>query len=146
MRKIMFIRSLFLAAAFLAISALGALAQKTEIKHVPMKQTSPASGQEMYTNYCASCHGKDGKGDGPAAAALKMPPADLTTLSKRNGGKFPNDHVAATLHGEAELPAHGSKEMPVWGPLFSQMSHGHPPEVQQRIANLISYIETLQAQ
>ncbi|MGD0215175.1 MAG: c-type cytochrome [Terriglobales bacterium] len=115
------------------------------IKHVPMKATSPVSGKEMYTAYCAVCHGTDGKGGGPAAAALKIPPSDLTQLSKSNGGKYPSLKVEASIRGESPLPAHGSKEMPVWGTLFWNMSNGHEGEVQQRVANLTRYIESLQA-
>ena len=118
---------------------------KATIQHVPVKATSPASGKEMYTTYCAVCHGTDGKGGGPAASALKTPPADLTMLSKSNGGKYPSMKVSATIRGEANLPAHGSKEMPVWGSLFWGMSHGHEGEVQQRVSNLTHYIESLQA-
>jgi mono/diheme cytochrome c family protein len=135
-----------LAGTVLAL-ALFALAQQTpspEIKHVPMKPTSAASGADMYTNYCAVCHGKDGKGNGPAASALKVPPSDLTTLSQKNGGKYPGLHVTSVIRGEGDLPAHGSKEMPVWGPLFWRMSQGHEAEVQQRIVNLNQYIESLQ--
>ncbi|MBZ5598841.1 MAG: cytochrome c [Acidobacteriia bacterium] len=125
---------------------LGAQEQpKTTIKHVPIKATSAASGQEMYKTYCAVCHGTDGKGGGPAAEALKTPPTDLTMLSKNNGGHYPSMKVAATLRGEANLPAHGSKDMPVWGKLFWSMSGGHEAEVQQRVTNLNSYIESLQA-
>jgi len=115
------------------------------IQHVPVKQTSPASGKEMYTTYCAVCHGTDGKGGGPAASALKVPPTDLTLLSKNNGGKYPSLKVASAIRGEANVPAHGSKEMPVWGSLFMNMSHGHESEVQQRVSNLSQYIESLQA-
>jgi mono/diheme cytochrome c family protein len=115
------------------------------IKHVPMKSVSPASGKQMFESYCASCHGADGKGGGPAASALKVPPADLTTLAQKNGGNFPSMKVSSTLQGDADLPAHGSKEMPVWGPLFRSVSGGHESEVQQRIANLTKYIEGLQA-
>jgi len=118
--------------------------QKT-IKHVPLTATSPSSGQEMYKAYCAVCHGADGKGNGPAAAALKVPPTDLTQLSKHNGGKFPDLKVAATVRGEGNIPAHGTAEMPVWGQLFWDMSHGHEGEVQQRVANLTKYVESLQA-
>lgn len=118
---------------------------KTTIQHVTVKPTSPASGKEMYTSYCAVCHGTDGKGGGPAASALKTPPADLTQLSKNNGGKFPALKVSSILRGTSDLPAHGSKEMPVWGPLFRSMSGGHESEVQQRLANLTQYVETLQA-
>jgi hypothetical protein len=90
------------------------------------------------------CHGKDGKGGGPAATALKVPPNDLTKLSANAGGKYPALHVSSVIRGEADLPAHGSKDMPVWGPLFWRMSQGHEAEVQQRIANLNGYIESLQ--
>jgi mono/diheme cytochrome c family protein len=115
------------------------------IKHVPVKSVSPVSGKEMYTAYCAVCHGTDGKGGGPAATALKVPPTDLTLLSKNNGGKYPALKVAASIRGESAFPAHGSKEMPVWGALFWSMSSGHEGEVQQRVANLSHYIESLQA-
>lgn len=118
---------------------------KKVIQHAPVKATSPASGKEMYTSYCAVCHGTDGKGGGPAASALKTPPSDLTALSKNNGGKYPALKVTSAIRGEANLPAHGSKEMPVWGSLFWGMSHGHQGEVQQRVANLTEYIEGLQA-
>jgi mono/diheme cytochrome c family protein len=115
------------------------------IQHAPVKATSPASGKEMYTTYCAVCHGTDGKGGGPAATALKVPPADLTTLSKSNGGKYPALKVTSAIRGESNMPAHGSKDMPVWGSLFWTMSHGHEGEVQQRVSNLTQYIESLQA-
>ncbi len=115
------------------------------IQHTAVKATSPASGKEMYTAYCAVCHGTDGKGGGPAASALKVPPTDLTQLSKNNGGKYPALKVTSAIRGEGDVPAHGSKEMPVWGSLFWNMSHGHEGEVQQRVANLTKYIESLQA-
>jgi len=119
--------------------------QKTTIEHSAIKATSAASGKEMYTSYCAVCHGTDGKGGGPAASALKTPPADLTQLSRNNGGKFPSLKVASTIRGTNDLPAHGSAEMPVWGHLFRSISAGHDSEVQQRVANLTHYLETLQA-
>ena len=115
------------------------------IKHVPIKSTSPVSGKEMYMAYCAVCHGTDGKGNGPAASAMKIPPTDLTTLAQKNGGKFPAAHVAAVIRGEALTPSHGSHDMPIWRPLFSSISHGHESEVQQRTTNLFTFIETLQA-
>jgi len=114
------------------------------IKHVPIKSTSPVSGKEMYMAYCAVCHGTDGKGGGPAASALKVPPTDLTVLSKNNGGKYPALKVTSSIRGESATPAHGSKEMPVWGTLFWSMSQGHEGEVQERVTNLTHYIETLQ--
>ena len=79
----------------------------------------------MYTNYCAVCHGTEGKGNGPAADALKTPPADLTMLSKKNGGTYPAIKVGSAIRGDAHVAAHGSKEMPVWGKLFWTISAGH---------------------
>lgn len=122
----------------------GAQDAKTELKHGAVPATSPASGREMFVNYCATCHGKDAKGNGPAAAFLKQPPPDLTGLAKNNGGKFPDRKVAAVLRGEANVGAHGTQEMPVWGPVFWHMSQGHPAEVQQRIGNLSAYIRSIQ--
>ncbi|MBI3474374.1 MAG: c-type cytochrome [Acidobacteria bacterium] len=115
-----------------------------EIKHIPIKSTSPASGIEMYQTYCAVCHGKDGRGEGPAASALKVPPTDLTLLAQKNGGKYPSMKVVTTIRGEEPLPAHGSKDMPIWGKLFWSLSGGHEAQVQQRVSNLNSYIESLQ--
>ena len=114
------------------------------VKHEAAAMTNPSSGKEMFMSYCASCHGKDAKGDGPAAGALKQLPADLTTLSKRNGGKFPSDKVTSVLRGQASLMAHGDQEMPVWGPVFWRMSQGHEEQVQMRIANLVKYLESVQ--
>jgi len=115
------------------------------VKHVPITNTPSNSGKEMYNSYCAVCHGKDGKGGGPAATAMKVPPTDLTVLAKNNGGKYPAAHVAAVIKGQAMTPSHGSQDMPIWGPLFSSISQGHEATVQQRVTNLVSYIEGLQA-
>jgi len=139
-----------LTALFVFSSLVAAQAQtqgQTEktIKHVPIQSTSPVSGKEMYRAYCAACHGTDGKGGGPATAALKIPPTDLTLLSKNNGGKFPSIKVSSSIRGESATPAHGSKEMPVWGELFWNVSGGHEGEVQQRVVNLTKYIESLQS-
>ncbi|MGC2198235.1 MAG: cytochrome c [Terriglobales bacterium] len=128
---------------FLCLAVFGESQQK-QIKHVPVKLTSPTSGQEMYTAYCAACHGRDGKGNGPAAEALKVPPPDLTTLARKNGNRYPSDHVRSAITGDVRLPAHGSKEMPVWGELFWRMSQGHSTEVQLRVRNLNKHIESMQ--
>lgn len=119
--------------------------QPPQIKKVPAPATSPASGKQMFNAYCASCHGVNGKGDGPAAAALKTAPADLTILAQSNGGKFPSMKVSSVLNGTADLTAHGSKEMPVWGPIFFHMGGGSSGQQQQRVVNLTKYVESLQA-
>jgi mono/diheme cytochrome c family protein len=118
--------------------------QKPAIRRVPARPTSAASGKEMYESYCASCHGKDGKGNGPAAQALKTPPTDLTTLNQRSNGQFPAMRVQGVISGQVELPAHGAKDMPVWGPVFLHMSQGRPSEVKLRIDNLTDYVKSLQ--
>jgi len=137
---------LCLTSIFVGVAMVAGAQEKQDktIKHVPTRSTSPASGEEMYVAYCAVCHGKDGKGNGPAAEALKTLPPDLTTLAQKNGGKYPSLHVSSIIRGEDNLPAHGSKDMPVWGPLFWHISQGRNAEVQQRIANLNQYIESLQ--
>ena len=115
------------------------------VKHVPITNTPSNSGKDMFHSYCAVCHGTDAKGNGPAASAMKVPPADLTTLAQKSGGKYPAAHVGSVIRGQATLPSHGSEDMPVWGRLFSSISQGHDSQVQQRVANLVEYISTLQA-
>ena len=101
------------------------------------------SGAEMYKTWCASCHGLLGKGDGPAAAALKTPPADLTMLAKKNGGKYPADRVRNYIEGATTVAAHGSREMPIWGAFFRQI--GDDKAVTYRLITLTNYVESLQA-
>ena len=132
-------------AAVLSFFVFGAVADNAKvIKKVPTSPTSPSSGKEMFGTYCAVCHGKDGKGSGPAASALKKTPADLTTLTGRNNGKFPELRMYSTIQGDSETVAHGSRDMPVWGNVFQEMSRGSSGEVQMRISNLISYVQTMQ--
>ncbi len=138
------LQMLMVVAAFALTAGAQEQPAKT-IQHVPMRKTSPVSGKEMYVNYCAVCHGSEGKGNGPAADALKTPPTDLTALSKNNGGTFPALKVGSAIRGDAQVAAHGSKDMPVWGKLFRTISGGHEGEVDQRVANLVNYIKTLQS-
>jgi mono/diheme cytochrome c family protein len=121
--------------------------QKKVIEKVPIKPTSAASGQEMYQSYCAACHGKEGKGDGPAASALKPPPSDLSALAKGNNGKFPADHVTAVLRFGPSIPTHGSSDMPTWGHVLatSSVQRNDAMMVELRIQNLTKYVESLQA-
>src|SRR5580693_1279682 len=96
------------------------------IQHANIQPTSPASGKEMYNTYCAVCHGADGKGGGPAASALKTQPTNLAQLAKENGGKFPDAHIYSVLQFGMETPAHGSQDMPIWGPAFRSLDRGVP--------------------
>ena|SRR5437868_5005425 len=83
---------------------------------------NPIEGKEIYRQYCASCHGTDGKGHGPASVALKHGAPDLTTISRKHGGIFPFEQVKDIIEGKQTGPsAHGNREMPVWGPLFHEV-------------------------
>jgi mono/diheme cytochrome c family protein len=114
------------------------------IQKAPAGRTSGASGKEMYRAYCAVCHGVEGKGEGPASAALKIPPSDLTTLAQRNAGKFPELRVFGAINGDFHVTAHGSKDMPTWGTVFRQMGGGDVVGATLRMRNLTKYIESLQ--
>jgi mono/diheme cytochrome c family protein len=131
------------------IGSLGCIcaAQQVEIKKVPITYVSPAAGDKMYATYCAVCHGTQGQGNGPAKDALKTPPTDLTLLARMNGGKYPEAHIYQVIVGDSLNPAHGDKDMPVWGNLFSSLSGASPAaraEVHQRVSVLNKYIESLQ--
>ncbi len=127
-------------------SGIGAaLAQQTPtVKKVPVHSTSSIDGKELFREYCAVCHGTTGKGNGPAAAALKVAPSDLTLAAKQNNGKFPLMRIQHSINGEADVPvAHGSKDMPVWGSLFRHMG-ANEDLGQVRVYNLTKYIESIQ--
>src|SRR5215471_17509700 len=79
-------------------------------------------GQALFREYCAACHGETGKGNGPMARVLKVQPADLTHIAMRNSGRFPFQRVEKIISGESEVVAHGTREMPLWGPIFSQIA------------------------
>lgn len=111
---------------------------------VSLPKTSPVDGKQMYMNYCAPCHGSDGRGYGPVAATLKTPPTNLTVMSKSNGGKFPAAHLTAVLDFGSEVPAHGTAEMPVWGPILAKMDQGSRQQRDLRISNLGRYLRQIQ--
>ncbi len=138
---------ILLGTLLLATSAsLAQTATTPVVKKAPIQQTSAASGKEMFNAYCAPCHGADGKGNGPAAAAMKSTPTDLSQLTYKHDGKYPASFLAGVLRfGSSPNSAHGSADMPVWGPLFRSLDKYHDSVEQQRVSNLVSYIETLQA-
>ena len=95
----------------------------------------------MFDTYCAVCHGKDGTGNGPAAKALVKAPADLSRISARNNGTFPDIRVRRYIEGLDEVPAHGTRDMPMWGDLFRSLNRD---TAQIRIAGLAEYLKSLQ--
>ena len=139
-------------ATFVLLIAAAATAPARLVGDQTTKSTQPpliiqsTYGPDLFNHYCASCHGRDGKGHGPAATALHTPPPDLTALAKQYG-TFPRARVAAAIGGESSvplLPSHGSREMPVWGPIFRYLDPNHRM-TDVRIENLVAYIESLQA-
>ncbi|HTW64072.1 MAG TPA: cytochrome c [Bryobacteraceae bacterium] len=103
-------------------------------------------GDNLYKAYCASCHGVDAKGNGPMAEWLKVRPSDLTRIAARNGGKFPLERVDRIISGEEPLPSgHGTRAMPIWGPVFSQVTRDQDLG-RVRIDNLARYLRDLQVE
>jgi mono/diheme cytochrome c family protein len=112
---------------------------------ISVSKTPASSGRQMYENYCAPCHGVDGRGNGPVAASLKKQPADLALLSKNNGGKFPSSHVMSVLEFGIVNPSHGTSDMPVWGPVLGHTGNDGNDVGLLRMSNLSRYLQTLQA-
>ena len=141
----MMLKGLMAAGLVLALAAAGAGGQRSTADISPTLANPSLVGADTYAFYCAPCHGKDGKGRGPIADALKTLPADLTKLSARNGGPFPKDRVRAFVtNGEQNpIPAHGTSAMPVWGPTFRALDP-NDKVVSVRIFNVVGYLESIQ--
>jgi mono/diheme cytochrome c family protein len=101
------------------------------------------SGREIFMDRCSACHGEDGTGNGPAVGSLTIAPADLTLLAKRNGG-FPTEKVKDIVGGWANLTAHGSREMPIWGDLFATKRPADQQVALERFKSLVAYLESIQ--
>jgi len=134
-----------IAGLLIVASALAGVAGAKEIEH---DRVLAEMGVEYYVQYCASCHGVDGKGSGPAAASLKSPPADLTRIAARRGGRFPDGEIARFIDGRFAPGAHGSREMPVWGERFGERipEAGISEEVVRgRVLVIVEYLKSIQA-
>ncbi len=118
-------------------------------------------GKSEFKSSCASCHGTDGKGTGPVSGLLKVPASDLTMLARNNGGVFPTNAVYETVYGSRTIPAHGTREMPIWGERFNPITNlphnvdlsywklagpGQSPEVvvRTRILAVVDYLSRIQ--
>jgi len=133
-------RHIVVALVGLMLSA-GAAGAQTKIEKGPIKNTAASDAATMFTTYCAVCHGKDGKGDGPAAKALAKTPADLTKLTARNNGTFPDLKVRRYIEGLDEVAAHGTRDMPMWGDLFRSLNRD---TAQIRVAALAEHLKSMQ--
>lgn len=104
----------------------------------------PLEGAKIFQRYCATCHGPDGRGHGPASTSLKRSIPDLTLLSQRNDGKFPYRHVTDIIEGKIPAPlAHGDQQMPIWGPIFHQVE-ADQDWGEVRLAAVAKYLESIQ--
>ena len=138
----------FIAAFGLGIALFTSGPAFSQTQSTPKKQYEgliySVRGPDLYRAHCAVCHGLQGKGDGPVGATLRTRPADLTVLAKNNGGNFPAQRIQKFIADiDPSVQSHGSREMPVWGPIF------HRVEEDQdfgnvRLQNLIKYLETIQ--
>lgn len=140
--KIMVMRLVVLPTAlmlFACVTLAGPAVDETQLPPTYMP-----TGQQMYKQYCAVCHGADAKGQGPLGALLKTPPPDLTTLAKRHLGKFPYEYVSNLLQFGPGPTAHGTSDMPTWGPIFRYYDNQNERVVQQRIKNLCAFLASLQ--
>jgi mono/diheme cytochrome c family protein len=125
----------------LSLGGVRADAQTVQQGTAPRIQS--VEGVDTYKAYCAVCHGPGAKGDGPAATALKKAPADLTTIAKRSGGKFSPTDVEAVIIGQQAMASHGSREMPIWGPVFQSLAPDSSV-MKLRVANLVNYLRSIQ--
>ena len=120
-------------------TATGVYAQEQEIA---------AAGKVPYAQYCASCHGREAKGDGPAMNLLTVKPADLTQITKRNNGTFPFWKVYRVIDGREDIKGHGDRDMPIWGAEFQTQaptSSIAQSQVRGRILELVYYLQSIQA-
>jgi mono/diheme cytochrome c family protein len=142
-KRILTLIVLILAAAlllgFTLVSERNHQANKENVRLIPSIE-----GAALYKAYCAVCHGTDGRGNGPMAPALKVQPPDLTRIAERNGGAFPMERVEKIISGEqAPSSGHGTREMPIWGPIFSQVDRDQDLG-RVRIDNLTRYLKDMQ--
>lgn len=146
-RKIQIVAHLSLAFALICISrsVTKAKAQEEPVTQQQFQQLiRSVEGPDLFRAYCASCHGTDGKGNGPAAPALKATVQDLTLISVNNGRVFPEARMQRIIQGVGMIASHGSREMPVWGPIFHQIEED-VDRGNVRMDNLVNYLESIQS-
>ena len=121
--------------------------QKPAVKSVSARPIVSVEGADNFQEYCAVCHGKDAKGDGPAAPAMKVPVPDLTLIAKRHDGKFNPVEIDSIITGTGKsmtTPAHGVETMPIWGEVFRENGSADPAVTKLRVRNLVAYLRGIQ--
>jgi mono/diheme cytochrome c family protein len=127
-------------AAIIVACAIGFVSAQNKAEPPPIVAIE---GGEIFRDHCAVCHGKDGRGRGPATIALKDTVPDLTLIARRNGGLFPASRVKAFVDGTEQTAAHGSREMPVWGPIFHNFEWDQDLG-EVRLENVTNYLHSIQ--
>ncbi|MFM7083997.1 MAG: c-type cytochrome [Hyphomicrobium sp.] len=140
-----FIRSIFLIQLFSFLSLIGSPSSWSE-----EQKQDVLGGKKEYEIACLPCHGLDGKGDGPQAKTLSLMPADLTRIAKSRNGQFPEREIYDLIDGRGVIPAHGKKDMPIWGLRYRTTSVHKDNQlatdqrVRRQIESLVQYLKTIQ--
>lgn len=134
--------AVLLAGLFAAASTAPGEKAKSQ-QHDPGNLTQSLNGTDIYRAHCASCHGLQGKGDGPVAGALTTKMPDLSTISQRSGGVFPVARVRKIISGDEVVLGHGTREMPIWGPIFHQVQQDRDYG-EVRLQNITNYLKSIQ--
>lgn len=134
-----------------ALTAWAATAQEPAAPKPPAGQApgsavATVGGAYAFRTYCASCHGIDGKGEGPLTDSLRYHPPDLTLIAKRNGGEFPTDKVIRIVDGRKPVKGHGGPDMPIWGDAFRNAETGYDDEAARaKVRSVVEHLKTIQA-
>lgn len=141
------LRSLRLVRSATALAALGCLVPLACTPSPP--PSTPASraaaGADVFRRYCASCHGVAAMGDGPVAASLRKPPADLTRIAARRGGSFDAPAIAAFIDGRERVAEHGAADMPIWGRRFDDRQESLADETKLAPGDIYLVVEYLRS-
>jgi len=135
-----------------ALATWASAAQQPAAPKAPSGEAPPGpgvaavSGAYSFRTYCASCHGVDGKGDGPLTDSLRFHPPDLTLIAKRHGGEFPFDKVVRIVDGRDSVKGHGGPDMPIWGDAFRNADTGYDDAAARaKIRGVVEHLKSIQA-
>ena len=140
---VMVLQGAVLLAGLFAAASTAPVEKAKKQQHDPGRLTQSLNGIDIYRAHCASCHGVEGKGDGPVAPALNTKMPDLSTIAQRSGGTFPVGRMRKIIIGDEVIPGHGSREMPIWGPIFHQIQQDRDYG-EVRLKNITDYLKSIQ--